>query len=190
MLIGCGSADVDAVADRLLTEWPNLPALLSARRDRLMSVACDARVVAAIIRFRDALRHTLRTRLRSRAVINSVSTLYAYLRTELAYLQSEEMRVLYLTGRNHLIRDEVSAFGTLDECKGYPREVVRRALELGAANLILVHNHPSGDREPSRSDVAFTKRLQAIASGLDICVLDHIVVAAEGCTSMRKAGLL
>lgn len=102
----------------------------------------------------------------------------------------EIARVLYLNAANHLLRDESCAEGSLLEVTIHPREVVRRALELGATALILVHNHPSGDPTPSRADREATRRLAAAAALLDIRLHDHVIVASSGCVSFRALGLL
>ena len=108
----------------------------------------------------------------------------------MARAEREEFRVLFLDARNRLIADEVQGRGTIDHTPAYPREVVRRALELSAASIILLHNHPSGDPTPSRADVDMTKRIIAAAEPLGIVVHDHIVIGREGHASMRALRLI
>lgn len=135
------------------------------------------------------MQHALALELAERPVIPDSKVLFDYLKTRMAHLNAEQFRVLYLTGQNSLIRDEVIAEGTLDMVHAHEREIIHRGLELGAANLVLAHNHPSGDSKPSEADIRFTKRLQAVAVPLALWVLDHVVVGRENCTSMRMHGL-
>ncbi|MNE68303.1 hypothetical protein D3C80_1639560 [compost metagenome] len=114
----------------------------------------------------------------------------AYLRAALAHAPREQFRTLYLNKRNILIREEMRADGTVDHAPVYPREVVRRALELSASALILVHNHPSGDPTPSRADIEMTRRVIDAARVFDIEVHDHVIVGREGTKSFRALGLM
>lgn len=134
--------------------------------------------------------YALRVELEDRPLLANSRSLKDYLMTTMAGETSESVRVLYLTVHNHLIRDEILSTGTLDHAPIYAREIIHRALELGAANLILAHNHPSGDEAPSRSDVRLTNNLIEVAGALSICVLDHLVVGRNAVSSMRRAGLL
>jgi len=126
----------------------------------------------------------------ARPVLSSWSALKAYARTTLAFLPREQFRALYLDRRNILLRDEFIADGTVDHAPVYPREVVRRALELSASALILVHNHPSGDPSPSQADIAMTRQIVDAARVFGLQVHDHLVVGREGTASFRALGLL
>lgn len=125
-----------------------------------------------------------------RPVLSSWSALFAYLRAALAHAPREQFRTLYLDKRNILIRAEWRADGTVDHAPVYPREVVRRALELSASALILVHNHPSGDPTPSRADIDMTRKIVDAARVFDIEVHDHVIVGREGTKSLRALGLM
>jgi DNA repair protein RadC len=125
-----------------------------------------------------------------RPVLSSWTALTAYLRVALAHAPREEFRTLYLDRRNILMREELRAHGTVDHAPVYPREVVRRALELSASALILVHNHPSGDPTPSQADVEMTRRILDAAKVFDIQVHDHVIIAREGMKSLRALGLM
>lgn len=125
-----------------------------------------------------------------RQVISSSPALLAYVRTELAGAPREEFRVLFLDKKNRLIRDERLGQGTVDHAPVYPREVVRRALELSASALILLHNHPSGDPTPSAADVEMTRQIVAAARALNLVVHDHLVVGREGVASLKALGLM
>ncbi len=108
----------------------------------------------------------------------------------MAHRRQEQFRVLYLDKKNRLLRDEFVADGTIDHAPVYPREVVRRALEAAASAMVLVHNHPSGDPEPSEADIAMTRKVVDAARVFDILVYDHLVVGREGTASFRQLGLI
>ena len=113
-----------------------------------------------------------------------------YCRSAQAFAEKEQFRILFLDKRNHLIADEVQQTGTVDHTPVYPREVVKRALELSATAVILVHNHPSGDPTPSQADVQMTQQIIAVAGPLGIVVHDHIIVGKDGHVSLRGLKLL
>jgi DNA repair protein RadC len=123
-------------------------------------------------------------------VISSWSALLAYVRAALAHEPREQFRVLFLDKKNGLIADEMLGQGTVDHAPVYPREVARRALELSASALILVHNHPSGDPTPSAADIDMTRQIVEAVRALKIAVHDHLVVGAGGVASFKALGLL
>lgn len=125
-----------------------------------------------------------------RPVLSSWTSLTAYLRAALAHAPREQFRTLYLDKRNILLREEMRADGTVDHAPVYPREVVRRALELSASAMILVHNHPSGDPTPSRADIDMTRKIVDAARVFGIEVHDHVIVGREGTKSFRALGLM
>ncbi len=125
-----------------------------------------------------------------RPVITSWTALLAYVRTALAHEPREQFRTLYLDRRNSLLRDELVADGTVDHAPVYPREVVRRALDLSASAMILVHNHPSGDPTPSRADIDMTRQIVEAAGVFGLQVHDHLVVGREGTASFKALGLI
>jgi DNA repair protein RadC len=122
-------------------------------------------------------------------VISSWSALLAYVRVALAHEPREQFRVIFLDRKNQLIADEVMNHGTVDHAPVYPREVMRRALELSASSLVLVHNHPSGDPTPSGADVEMTKQVVEAGRSLRISVHDHLVVGRDGVASLKALGL-
>ncbi|MBI2260860.1 MAG: DNA repair protein RadC [Caulobacterales bacterium] len=125
-----------------------------------------------------------------RPVITSWTALVAYVRAALAHEPREQFRTLFLDRRNILLRDELAADGTVDHAPVYPREVIRRALELSASAMILVHNHPSGDPAPSRADIDMTRQIVEAARVFNIQVHDHLVVGREGTASFKALGLI
>jgi len=113
-----------------------------------------------------------------------------YLRADMAHLKVERVRVLHLNARNMLIRDDHMGDGSIDQAAIYAREVIRRAIDLGSASLILVHNHPSGSPQPSRQDIEVTRHIVAAGKSLGIAVHDHVIIGSDGHSSMRAKGLL
>jgi DNA repair protein RadC len=139
---------------------------------------------------RDAMLHALRTEAFARPTLDDSQKLIDYLSLDMALLPTERLRVLFLNATNRLLHDETLAEGSVSEAPVYPREIMRRALEVGATALILAHNHPSGDPTPSRGDVEATRRIADAGRALDICIHDHVIVARSGWSSFRALGLL
>lgn len=135
-------------------------------------------------------RHWLRERTLAAPVIGTTDTLLDYLRAGHAHAPSECLRILFLTAQNMLMRDEQLWSGTLDSAPFWPRDILRRCLELNAATIILVHNHPSGNHQPSCRDIELTVKLVEAAAMLDIAVADHLIFSPSGHSSMRRLGLL
>ncbi|MFN5082444.1 MAG: RadC family protein [Brevundimonas sp.] len=192
--------DVKPLARALLDRFGSLAAALAASVEDLMTVpapdirgrmkgvgAETAHDLAALHEI--ARRVTLEEAAR-RPVISSWTALVAYVRLSLQHEPREQFRVLFLDNRNQLLLDEVQNRGTVDHAPVYPREVVRRALELSAKNLIIVHNHPSGDPTPSRADIDMTRQIVEAAQALAITVHDHLVVGRQGVASFRQLGLM
>lgn len=146
--------------------------------------------VALLGATRDAIAHTLRARAAAMPIASNDRLLSDYLIATMTDLAVEQMRVLYLDRGNHLIRDDLIAEGTVCQAPVYPREIIVRALELRASAMIIVHNHPGGQPEPSRADVEITHQIQMLARFLDIAVHDHLIVAGGRLMSMRQRGLL
>jgi len=146
------------------------------------SVAVDLKVIAA------SAQRMARGEIRGRGVVSNWTQLLDYCRSAMAFENREQFRVLFLDKKNVLIADEVQQVGTVDHTPVYPREVVKRALELSASAIILVHNHPSGDPTPSRADIEMTKQIIDTAKPLGIAVHDHIIIGKNGNASMK--GLL
>ena len=128
--------------------------------------------------------------MKKRPVLSSWSAVLDYCRGAQAFADREQFRILFLDKRNQLIADEVQQVGTVDHTPVYPREVVKRALELSATAIILVHNHPSGDPTPSRADIQMTRAIQQAASTLGVTLHDHVVIGKTGHASFRTLGLL
>ena len=150
----------------------------------------DGQIADFLIAVRVAMLHSLRTQLGQTPILSTSEALTNYLFASMAYNAVEHLRVLFLNSTNRLLRDEVMAKGTVNQAPLYPREILKRALELGATALIVVHNHPSGDPTPCQADVKATAHLAAAARSLDIAVHDHLIVARTGWRSLRAEGLI
>lgn len=183
--------DVKPLAKRLLARFGSLGAVLGASPAALRTVAGVGEALALDL----ALVHelglrTAREQIARRPVISSWSALIAYVKQALAHETREQFRVLYLDKKNQLIADEVMNHGTVDHAPVYPREVARRALELAASGVILVHNHPSGDPSPSAADIEMTRQVVAALRPLGIAVHDHLIAGRDGVASLKGLGLM
>lgn len=139
---------------------------------------------------REAMLHALRSHAMAGPALNDSAALIDYLSLDMAHLPRERLRVLFLNSANRLLDDNIVAEGSVSGTPVYPREIVGRALAVGATALILVHNHPSGDPQPSQSDVESTRRVAEAARMFDICIHDHVIIARAGWSSFRALGLL
>jgi DNA repair protein RadC len=183
--------DVKPLAKALLERFGSFAEAVSASQARLAEVKGlgDAAITELKI-VQAAASRLLRGAVKKRPVLSSWSTVLDYCRTAQAFADREQFRVLFLDKRNQLIADELQQIGTVDHTPVYPREVVKRALELSATAIILVHNHPSGDPTPSRADIQMTQQIIAVAQPLGIDVHDHIIVGKEGHASLKGLKLI
>ena len=184
--------DVKPLAKELIAKFGSFAEVVAAPIARLKEVKGlgDAAIIELKIVLAAASR-LARGQVRKQTVLSSWSSVLDYCRTTMAFVDKEQFRVLFLNKRNQLIADEVQQTGTVDHTPVYPREVVKRALELSAATaLILVHNHPSGDPTPSRADIQMTQSIIEVAKPLGIAVHDHIIVGKEGHASFKGVRLI
>jgi DNA repair protein RadC len=183
--------DIKPIAKRLLARFGALAGVLGAPLEDLKTVKGVGQAAALDLKLlHEATARMGRAEVRKRTVIASWTALLAYARVAMAGAPREQFRVLFLDKKNQLIADEVMNEGTVDHAPVYPREVMRRALELSASAVILAHNHPSGDPTPSRADVDMTRLIVAAARSLDITVHDHIIVGRDGVASLKALGLM
>lgn len=183
--------DTKAIAKRLMRELGGFGGVLSADADALMRVGGLTEGAAAAIKIAQASAvRLLESRIEGRPVLSSWQALIDYLTAEMAHEPVERVRVLYLNTKNMLIRNELLSEGSIDEAAVHVREVIRRALDYHAAAIILVHNHPSGDPQPSPQDIKLTREIAEAGRPLGIAVHDHVIVGITGHSSMRAMGVI
>jgi DNA repair protein RadC len=183
--------DVKPLAKELIAKFGSFAEAISAPPARLREV--EGLGEAAIAEFKivqAAAGRLARGQVRKRPVLSSWSAVLDYCRTTMAFADREQFSIIFLDKRNQVIADEIQQTGTVDHTPVYPREVVKRALELSATAVILVHNHPSGDPTPSRADIQMTQQIVDIAKPLGISVHDHIIVGKEGHASLKGLKLI
>lgn len=183
--------DVKPLARALLDRFGDFNGVITAPAQRLKevrgvgdAVICELKIVEA------AAQRLARARILQRHVVSSWDQLLDYCHTTMAHRDTEQFRVLFLDRKNVLIADEEQAQGTVDHVPVYPREVVKRALELNASALILVHNHPSGDPTPSEADISMTHQIELAAQSLSITLHDHLIIGKSRELSLRAEGLI
>lgn len=183
--------DVKPLARRLIEAFGDFNAVISAAPARLQDVEGVGESVVCELKVVEAAAHRLaRARVMRRHVLSGWDALLDYCHTVMSHRETEHFRILFLDRKNVLVADEEQARGTVDHVPVYPREVVKRALELNASALIIVHNHPSGDPTPSRADIDMTTRIEAAAQALGLVLHDHLVIGRSLELSFRAEGLL
>ncbi len=183
--------DTKPLAYRLLREFGGLGGVLTADPAALARIEGMGDTSAAAIKIAHAAAIRLVSgEVAARPVLSNWQALLDYLRADMAHRATECVRVLHLNSRNMLILDDKMSEGTVDQATLHPREVIKRALEMNAASIILVHNHPSGDPQPSRADIDLTRTIVAAGKPLGIAVHDHLVIGTEGHASLRAMGLM
>ena len=183
--------DVKPIAKALLARFGSFAEVLAARPERLDEIAGLGEAAVTELKIVEAAaRRLAQSAIEKRRNLGSSSAVLDYCRTAMAYIDHEEFRILFLDKKNQLSADEVQGVGTVDHAPVYPREVMRRSLELGATALILVHNHPSGDPSPSTADIAMTVQIVSLGKALGIVVHDHLIIGRQGHASFRNLKLL
>jgi DNA repair protein RadC len=182
--------DVKPLAKDLLERFGGFAELMSADAEALAGAGLGLAAIAALKSVREAALRLMRSELHERPVVGSWDKLIDYCTAHIAHGKVEEFHILFLDRKNVLIKHEQQQRGTIDHTPVYPREVVKRALELEASALILVHNHPSGDPTPSKADIAVTKDIVKAAQPLGVTVHDHLIIGRGRHTSLRDLGLL
>jgi DNA repair protein RadC len=191
LMLAIPRIDTKPIAKQLIAHYGNLSSVFSADAYSLQHQKGIGGKAAAAIKIVQALSLRMASEpVRELPILTSWQSLLDYLRLDMAHLTIERVRVLYLNAKNMLIRDEIASEGSIDQAPIYTREIIRRSIDLGAAAIILVHNHPSGDSAPSRQDISMTREIIEAGKRLGIAVHDHVIIGKDGFTSMRSAGLL
>ncbi|MGO4914553.1 RadC family protein [Pseudogemmobacter sp. W21_MBD1_M6] len=183
--------DVKPLAKTLMQTFGDFNRVISAPAARLRQISGVGEAVVQEFKIVEAAAHRLsRAKIMQRNIISNWDAVLDYCHTTMAHRETEQFRVLFLDRKNVLIADEEQAKGTVDHVPVYPREVVKRALELNASAIILVHNHPSGDPTPSDADIAMTAQINKACAALDLTLHDHLIVGKSAELSFRSAGYL
>src|SRR5215467_12098319 len=182
--------DVESLVEELLDRFGSLAEVMSADTEALAAAGLSLPAIAGVKFVREVALRFMRAELNERPVVGSWDKLIDYCNAQSAYSKIEEFHILFLDRKNALIKDERQQRGTIDHAPVYTREVIKRALELGASALILVHNHPSGDPTPSNADIAVTKEIAKAAGVFDIAVHDHLIIGRGWHTSLRDLGII
>jgi DNA repair protein RadC len=179
-------ADTKPLAKALLERFGGLGAVLAAPEEELYGFELvNQQTVANFRAIRELAARLAREEVIDRPLLNSIDKVVEYCRARMAHSEVEEFRVLYLDQRNALIDDELQQRGTVNEVAAYPRQIMRRALNLGAVGLVLCHNHPSGNLKPSAQDIEITREIFHAAEAVGVTLHDHLIVGAGGYTSLR-----
>lgn len=183
--------DTKPIAKALLAKFGSFDEVLAASPEALMEIGGIKESAAALLKAVQAsIQLALQTRVRGADAISSWTDLVDYCKARMAHEASEQFRIIFLDRKNKIIADEAQQRGTVDHTPVYPREVVKRALELNASAIIMVHNHPSGDPKPSRADIDMTKKVKDAAAAVSITLHDHVIVSRGGHVSFRTEGLI
>jgi DNA repair protein RadC len=183
--------DTKKLAKQLLEEFGGIERLISADPEAILRIDGVGEGAAAALKIVDAAANRMKAvKIEKRPVLGSWQSLIDYLRTDMAHQARERLRVLFLNSKNMLLANEILSEGSVDETAVYIREILRRALDLHATAIILVHNHPSGDPEPSSQDIRLTHDLVDAARHLKIQVHDHVIIGAKGHTSLKAKGVI
>ncbi|MDP6426565.1 MAG: DNA repair protein RadC [Rhodospirillales bacterium] len=183
--------DTKPLAKRLIDRFGSYAGVLSADAKELTEVkGVGEAAVAALKTVRDAAVRLAREEITGAPVLSSWQSLLDYCRATMGHAKNEQFRLFYLNKKNTVIADELQQVGTVDHTAVYPREVVKRALDLGATAIIMVHNHPSGDTKPSRGDIEMTQAVKEVSEKLGIQLHDHVIVGKSGASSFKSMGLL
>lgn len=183
--------DVKPLAKRLLKHFGDFKSVLCADPNELRKVEDVGEAVVCLLKsVEESAQRLIKAPAQEKPVIQSWTALLDYCRIAMGNNKVEEFRILFLNHKNKLIKDEVQQRGTVNHTPVYPREVIKRALELGASSIIIAHNHPSGDPTPSKADIDMTKKIIEAAKAVNIAVHDHLIVCEDSHYSFKSYGLI
>lgn len=182
--------DVKPLAKSLINHFGSLAAVLNAPLPNLVDAGLSENAAIGLMSVKAAAHFMLQDEIKGKEVLSNWNKVVDYAQATMAHEKKEHFRVFFLNKKNEIIADEVQQSGTVDHTPAYPREVMKRALELGATAIILCHNHPSGDPTPSADDIDMTNRIVEAGRPFNIVVHDHIIVSKSGCNSLRNMDLM
>ena len=185
--------DTKPIAKDLISKFKTVHGVITASTSELCTIEGIAETTARNIKIIEAsVNHSRLTGLKSsdKSALDNWAKLIEYCNGKMAHLKTEQFRILFLDAKMRLIKDEVQQKGTISHTSVYPREVAKRAMELDASGIVLVHNHPSGDPTPSRSDITMTKKVAEATESIGVTVHDHVIIGTDGHTSLRGIKLL
>ncbi len=182
--------DVKPLAKSLLTRFGSLGGVLHAPNSELESYGLSENSITTLKVIEAASFELLKSDIMRKPILNSWSKVLDYLKATMEHERNEHFRILFLNKKNEIIADEIQQSGTVDHTQAYPREIMKRALELSATALILVHNHPSGDATPSKTDIEMTQKIIESGRPFSILIHDHVIVSRSGTTSFKQLGLI
>ena len=183
--------DVKPLAKELIDSFGSFSAVLNAAPEELKQFkGIKDNTAALIATVRGCALRMMKNQFSSGPVIKDWKSLIEYCKIDMGQKKSECLRIIFLDSRSQLIKDEILQKGTITQTPVYPREIAKRALELGAASIVMVHNHPAGDMRPSKNDIQMTKSVQNALNSLDISLIDHIIISKSGHISFKACGLL
>ena len=183
--------DVKPLAKEMIAHFGSFTEVISAAPDRLKEISGIGDTVVTALKLVEAAAAKLaQGKIMDKPVLANWQALIDYCQIQLGHQKKEQFHILFLDRQNRLIADEMQQEGTIDHTPVYPREVIKRALELHATAIILVHNHPSGDPTPSRDDVEMTKRIEEAGKQLGVMLHDHLIISKSGQTSLKSLGLI
>jgi DNA repair protein RadC len=182
--------DVKPIAKALLAEFKDLWSLLNAKPERLLDFGLSEAAAASLLATGAIVLRAHKKNILEKPLLNNWQRLVDYCRAAMGHETKEQFRLLFLDRKNHLMAEEVQQRGTIDHSPVYPREVVQRALEIGAGAIVLAHNHPSGDVTPSKADIEITRAIADACRPLGISVHDHIIIGRDDVASFKTLGLL
>ncbi len=182
--------DVKPLAKDLIQKFGNFSAVVHAEIADLIGAGLTENSAIALKTIEASSLKMMKQDVMHRPILNSWSRLMDYLHASMAQDTQEQFRLLFLNKKNELIGDEIQQTGTIDHTPAYPREIIKRALNVGATALVLVHNHPSGDSTPSQPDIALTQDIITAATPFDIRIHDHVIISKNGYTSFKSEGLI
>ena len=184
-------SDVKPLAKQLLLRFGNLAGVITAHNDELKTIKGVNNIVLSQLKaVQDMAERLIKQEIEDKPVVQSWKALLDYCRASMGHLKKEQFRMLFLNKKLMIIADEVQEYGTVDQTPVYPREVVKRALQLEASSIIMVHNHPSGDVQPSKADIQITKQIMQASESVGIILHDHVIISSKSHYSFKSNGMM